>query len=147
MQEKLLAAGITRAEISQLSAAASPMAANALGVGGRIKFTAGEPTVNADILNGTHFDNGIGIALNVSVVLSFDQKLAGKTNSLKIELTAGFEQEVALGFDIDIEDRWEWYFIIPVLEDVDVTASIDIQNYTYMSVGAKVYTEIGRAHV
>lgn len=72
--------------------------------------------------------------------MSFDQKLAGKTNSLKIELTAGFEQEVALGFDIDIEDRWEWYFIIPVLEDVDVTASIDIQNYTYMSVGAKVYT-------
>ena len=70
VQEKLLAAGITRAEISQLSAAASPMAANALGVGGRIKFTAGEPTVNADILNGTHFDNGIGIALNVSVVLS-----------------------------------------------------------------------------
>lgn len=140
VQEKLLAAGITRAEISQLSAAASPMAANALGVGGRIKFTAGEPTVNANILKGTHFDNGIGIALNVSVVLSFDQKLAGKTNSLKIELTAGFEQEVALGFDIDIEDRWEWYFIIPVLEDVDVTASIDIQNYTYMSVGAKVYT-------
>lgn len=140
VQEKLLAAGITRAEISQLSAAASPMAANALGVGGRIKFTAGEPTVNADILKGTHFDNGIGIALNVSVVLSFDQKLAGKRNSLKIELTAGFEQEVALGFDIDIEDRWEWYFIIPVLEDVDVTASIDIQNYTYMSVGAKVYT-------
>ena len=140
VQEKLLAAGITRAEISQLSAAVSPMAANALGVGGRIKFTAGKPTVNADILNGTHFDNGIGIALNVSVVLSFDQKLAGKTNSLKIELTAGFEQEVALGFDIDIEDRWKWYFIIPVLEDVDVTASIDIQNYTYMSVGAKVYT-------
>lgn len=140
VQEKLLAAGITRAEISQLSAAVSPMAANALGVGGRIKFTAGEPTVNADILKGAHFDNGIGIALNVSVVLSFDQKLAGKTNSLKIELTAGFEQEVALGFDIDIEDRWEWYFIIPVLEDVDVTASIDIQNYTYMSVGAKVYT-------
>ena len=140
VQKKLLATGFTRAEISQLSAAASPMAANALGVGGRIKFTAGKPTVNADILNGTHFDNGIGIALNVSVVLSFDQKLAGKTNSLKIELTAGFEQEVALGFDIDIEDRWEWYFIIPVLEDVDVTASIDIQNYTYMSVGAKVYT-------
>ena len=35
---------------------------------------------------------------------------------------------------------WKWYFIIPILEDIDVTASIDIQNYTYMSVGAKVYT-------
>ena len=116
------------------------MTATASGVAVSLKLTAGEPTVNADILKGTHFDNGIGIALNVSVVLSFDQKLAGKTNSLKIELTAGFEQEVALGFDIDIEDRWEWYFIIPVLEDVDVTASIDLQHYTYMSVRAKVYT-------
>ena len=64
----------------------------------------------------------------------------GKTISLKIQLTAGFEQEVALGFDIDIDDKWKWYFIIPILEDIDVTAPIDIQNYTYMSVGAKVYT-------
>lgn len=140
VQAKLLATGFTRAEISQLSAMASPMAAGGIGVGGRVKFTAEKPTVHASILKDTHFEDGIGIALDVSVVLSFDQKLAGKTNSLKIELTAGFEQEVALGFDIDIEDRWKWYFIIPVLEDVDVTASIDIQNYTYMSVGAKVYT-------
>lgn len=140
VQQRLLAAGVTRTEISQLSAAAAPMAARAVGVGGRVKFTAGKPTVKATILKNTHFKDGVGVALNVSVVLSFDQKLAGKTNSLKIELTAGFEQEVALGFDIDIEDRWKWYFIIPVLEDVDVTASIDIQNYTYMSVGAKVYT-------
>lgn len=140
VQAKLLATGFTRAEISQLSAMASPMAAGGIGVGGRVKFTAEKPTVHASILKDTHFEDGIGIALDISVVLSFDQKLAGKTNSLKIELTAGFEQEVALGFDIDIEDRWKWYFIIPVLEDVDVTASIDIQNYTYMSVGAKVYT-------
>lgn len=140
VQQRLLDAGVTRAEISQLSAMAAPMAARAAGVGGRVKFTAGKPTVKATILKDTHFKNGVGVALDVSVVLSFDQKLAGKTNSLKIELTAGFEQEVALGFDIDIDDRWEWHFIIPVLEDVDVTASIDIQNYTYMSVGVKVYT-------
>ena len=137
VQKKLLATGFTRAEISQLSAAVSPMAANALGVGGRIKFTAEPPVVHASILEGTHFAHGVGVALDVSVVLSFDQKLAGKTNSLKIELTAGFEQEVALSFDIDIEDRWKWYLFIPVLEDLDVTASIDIQNYTYMSVGPR----------
>ena len=140
VQEKLLEAGITRAEISQLSAMASPLAAGGIGVGGRVKFTAEKPTVHASILKDSHFNDGIGVALDVSVVLSFDQILAGKTNSLKIELTAGFEQEVALSFDIDIEDRWKWYLFIPVLEDLDVTASIDIQNYTYMSVGAKVYT-------
>lgn len=140
LQQKLLDAGITQEEISQLRTAASPMAARAIGVGGRIKFSAEPPVVHADFLHGEHFAEGVGVALDVSVVLSFDQKLAGKTNSLKIELTAGFEQEIELGFDIDIEDRWKWYFIVPVLQDVDVTASIDIQNYTYMSVGAKVYT-------
>ncbi len=142
VQQKLLAAGVTREEISQLSAAVSPASARAIGVGGRVKFSVeqGYPQVHATLMNGEHFAQGVGVALDVSIVLSFDQKLAGKTNSLKIELTAGFEQEVALGFDIDIEDRWKWYFIIPVLEDVDVTASIDIQNYTYMSVGAKIYT-------
>lgn len=140
LQEKLLDAGITREEISQLSAAVSPMAARAVGVGGRVKFTAEKPVVHASILKDTHFEDGVGVALDVSIVLSFDQKLAGKTNSLKIELTAGFEQEVALDFDLDIDDRWTWYAFIPVLDEVTVTGAIDIQNYTYMSVGAKVYT-------
>ena len=65
---------------------------------------------------------------------------AGKEISLKIELTAGLEQEVALDFDVSVEDRWEWYFIVPVLEGLDATVSIDVQDYTYISVGAKVYT-------
>ena len=134
IQQKLLDAGFSQAEISQLNAA------RASGVGGRVKFTAEKPSVSAAILKDTHFKDGVGVALNVSVVLSFDQKLAGKTNSLKIELTAGFEQEIALGFDIDIDDRWEWYLFIPVLKEVNVSAAIDIENYTYMSVGAKVYT-------
>ena len=77
VQAKLLATGFTRAEISQLSAMASPMAAGGIGVGGRVKFTAEKPTVHASILKDTHFEDGIGIALDVSVVLSFDQKLAG----------------------------------------------------------------------
>ena len=39
-----------------------------------------------------------------------------------------------------MEDRWKWYLFIPVLEDLDVTVSVDIQDYTAMSVSAKVYT-------
>ena len=137
VQQKLLNAGFTGAEVQQLQAMAAPMAA---GAGGRVQFGLDEqPRVKAKFLVGEHFKNGVGLQLDVSVILSISKKMAtGKTISLKIQRTAGFEQEVALGFDIDIEDRWEWYFIIPVLEDVDVTASIDIQNYTYMSVGAKV---------
>lgn len=166
VQQKLLDAGFTEEEIQQLSV--SPAAAG----GGRVQFGLDEqPRVKANFLVGEHFKNGVGLQLDVSVVLSISKKMAtGKTTSLKIQLTAGFEQEVALDFDIDVDDRWKWYFIIPILEDIDVTASIDIQNYTYMSVGAKVYTvseenikkwknlsttisdnpsvqEIGRAHV
>ena len=136
VQQKLLDAGFTEEEIQQLSV--SPAAAG----GGRVQFGLDEqPRVKANFLVGEHFKNGVGLQLDVSVVLSISKKMAtGKTTSLKIQLTAGFEQEVALDFDIDVDDRWKWYFIIPILEDIDVTASIDIQNYTYMSVGAKVYT-------
>ncbi len=136
VQQKLLDAGFTEEEIQQLSV--SPAAAG----GGRIQFALeGKPVVKANTLIGEHFENGVALKLDVSVVLSISKKMAtGKTTSLKIQLTAGFEQEVALGFDIDVDDKWEWHFIIPILEDIDVTASIDIQNYTYMSVGAKVYT-------
>ncbi len=137
VQQKLLDAGFTEEEVQQMSV--SPAAAAG---GGRVQFAMEEPpVVKADFLIGEHFKNGVGLKLDVSVVLSISKKMAtGKTISLKIQLTAGFEQEVALGFDIDIDDKWKWYFIIPILEDIDVTASIDIQNYTYMSVGAKVYT-------
>lgn len=137
VQQKLLNAGFTQAEVQQLSI--SPAAASG---GGRVQFAMEEkPTVHADFLKGKHFKDGVGVNLDISVVFSVSKKMAtGKTVSLKIELTAGFEQEVGLGFDINIDDKWKWYFIIPVLEDIEVTASIDIQNYTYISVGAKVYT-------
>ena len=143
VQIKLLNAGITRAEISQLSAA--PAAATAAGTGStRAKLTMETPTVNATFINDRHFEDGFGVALNVSVVFSVDKRMpSGKVASLKIELSAGFEQEVALDFDVHVDTKWEWYAFIPVLKDVYADVSIDIYDYTGVSVSAKVYTVQG----
>lgn len=146
VQNKLLDAGITRAEIRQLSAApAAAMAAPAAGTGsGRAKLTMERPTVNATFINDRHFEDGFGVDLNVSVVFSVDKRMSsGKIVSLKIELSAGFEQEVALDFDVDVDTKWKWYAFIPTLKDVYVDVSIDIYDYTGVSVGAKVYTVQG----
>lgn len=143
VQNRLLAAGITRAEISQLSAA--PVAAMAAGTGStRARFTVETPTVNATFIKDRHFENGFGVDLNVSVVFSVDKKMSsGKIASLKIELSAGFEQEVALDFSVHVDTKWKWYACIPVLKDVYADVSIDIYDYTGVSVGVKVYTVQG----
>jgi uncharacterized repeat protein (TIGR02543 family) len=140
LQQKLLNIGLTQDEIQQLSLTATPMAAGA--GGGRVKFAIEQnPTVSADFMHGEHFDEGVGVVLDVSMILSVTKKVSStKTSSLKIQLTAGFEQEVEVGIKANIEDRWKWYLFIPVLKGLDVTVSVDVQNYTYVSIGIKVYT-------
>ncbi len=137
VQQRLLAAGVTTAEIQQLSAAPSPSS----GSGGRVKYAVESINVDATLFYDRHYEDGVGVELGIGVVLSLSKKISDTaTSSLKIELTAALEQEIALDIDVNVEDRWKWYFIVPVLEDLDVTVAIDIEDYTYISVGAKVYT-------
>ena len=96
-----------------------------------------EPT----FIYGENFENGIGVTLEISLSMHVEKKMPNnQISQVQIELNSYFEQEVALGFDVNVEDRWKWYLFIPVLEDLDVTVSVDIQDYTAMSVSAKVYT-------
>ncbi len=146
VQKKLFDAGVTEEEIRQFAAApAATMAAPAAGTGsGRAKFTMDQPQVHAQLINDRHFEDGFGVDLGVTVVFSVEKRMSsGKIVSLKIELSAGFEQEVALDFDVDVDTRWKWYAFIPALKDVDVNVAIDIYDYTGVSVGAKVYTVQG----
>lgn len=140
IQEKLLNNGFTQTEIEQMRSAPFALAPASGGGSGRVRLEVEDRNISASFIN-DHFDNGIGVALDIGITLSVTKKIsATKTISLKIELSAYFEQEVALGFNVSVEDRWKWYFIIPVLEDLDVTVSIDVQDYTYLSVGAKIYS-------
>ena len=139
VQQKLLSAGMTRAEIETLQASPAPLAVGAFG--GKTKFVVDgcKPTITP--LINENFENGIGVAVSLGLSMHVERKMPNnQISTVQIELSAYLEQEVSLGFDVNIEDRWKWYFIVPVLEDLDVTVSIDVQDYTYMSVGAKIYT-------
>ena len=140
VQQQLLDAGFSQADIQQMRAApAATLAAG--GGGGAVKFAMEDLNVGADVFYDRHYKDGFGVELEIGVVFSVSKKVSStSTTSLKIQLTAAMEQEAALHFDVNVEDKWKWYFIIPVLKELNVTTAIDIEDYTYLSVGAKTYT-------
>lgn len=138
VRQQMLDAGFTEDEIQDMANSPQPLAVGA--TGGRTKFSY-EASVEPELIYEKNFENGVGVGMEICVTLSFDKKMPdNKVSTIKIELSAYLEQEVALDLDVSIEDRWKWYLFIPVLEDLDVNVAVDISNYTHMSVGAKIYT-------
>ena len=142
VQSQLEEQGVSDTEIKRIQKQATNLASTGAGTGsgGKTTFNVGVPIVEAEFISSDRFENGIGIGLEITLILSVETKVNSKMSTLEIALSAGFEQEVALGFDVSVEDRWEWYAFVPVLEDLDVNVSMDLQNYTYISLGAKIYT-------
>lgn len=139
IQERLKDIGLTEEEIQTMNASAAARAVGPLG--GRTKYVMDGIDIEPTFIYGENFENGIGVTLEISLSMHVEKKMPNnQISQVQIELNSYFEQEVALGFDVNVEDRWKWYLFIPVLEDLDVTVSVDIQDYTAMSVSAKVYT-------
>lgn len=109
---------------------------------GKNKFLVEDPYIHAEFFKDRHFeDNGVGLRLEVGITLSFTSKMTTTAaSSIKLSLNAAFEQEVMLDVDADVSTRWKWYFIIPVLQEVEVRSSVDIGDFTAMSIGARTYT-------
>lgn len=85
--------------------------------------------------------NGVGVRLDIGVSMYVERKMPNnQISELHLELTASLIQEVALDLDAGIDYQVKWYLFIPVLKKLDVTVSIDVQDYSALSVGAKMYT-------
>ncbi len=149
IQQRLMDIGMTQAEIQTMSQTAASSSGSGSGssitsqqpFGKRTKFIIDGIDIVPTFIYGEHFDNGVGIALEFCLSMHVERRMPNnQVSQVQIELNAYLEQEVSLGFDVSVEDRWKWYLFIPVLEDLDVTVSIDIQDYTAMSVSAVVYT-------
>ena len=81
------------------------------------------------------------MGLDVSAIFSVSKKVSsGQTTSLKIEVSAYFEQQVAFDLNVDVDTDWKVYLIIPVLKEVTCSVSIDIKSYSNISLSAKTYT-------
>ena len=138
IQNQLLDMGVSRSEIAAM--AAQPMAA-AGGGGGRTKFVVEDVRVTPSVLVHDRYEDGYGMGLDVSAIFSVSKKVSsGQTTSLKIEVSAYFEQQVAFDLNVDVDTDWKVYLIIPVLKEVTCSVSIDIKSYSNISLSAKTYT-------
>ncbi len=141
IQQRLMDIGMTEAEIQAMSLASISSITSQQPFGKRTKFIIDGIDIVPTFIYEGHFDNGVGIALEFCLSMHAERRMPNnQVSQVQIELNAYLEQEVSLGFDVSVEDRWKWYLFIPVLEDLDVTISVDIQDYTAMSVSAVVYT-------
>ncbi|MBQ4069708.1 MAG: InlB B-repeat-containing protein [Lachnospiraceae bacterium] len=125
--------GATDKEIANLASGESS--------GGAVEYVVERKNVNAELVKGSRFKNGIKVKLYVDIVLSMNRKGEdGYINSAKLEFYTGFEEEIGVDINVDFEDRWEWYLFIPVLKDLDCDIAIDINNFTAISLNAQCFT-------
>jgi len=82
-----------------------------------------------------HFKNGVQMAINIEAEL----ELFVSEGTVVIDLAATFVEEVELKPTVKGELTYT-EIIIPIPNGVQVTANIDIKNYTAMSFDAEVYT-------
>lgn len=142
VQQRLLSAGITPSQVQSAQTNPSTPPSGSNNQGGKTKFAIEDPYIHAEFFSNNHFSNhGVGLRLEVGVTLSVTKKLTTTSSSaFKIALNASFEQEVMLDVDADVSTKWNWYLFIPVLDEIEVKSSIDIGDFTGMSIGARMYT-------
>ncbi len=105
------------------------------------KYIVERKKIKAEIVEGSRYENSIKVQLYVDIVLSMNKQQRDESiNSLKLEFYTGFEEEVAIDLNVDFEDRWKWYFCIPVLKELLCDVSVDINNFTGAQLNAQCYT-------
>lgn len=136
IQDQMLDMGVTQEEIDLL--AAQPFAA---GGAGKTKFVFEGVKVTPSAAVHDRYPDGYGMGLDVSALFSVNKKVAsGQTSSLKIEVSAYFEQQGAFDLNVDVDTDWDVYVIVPVLKEVSCSVAIDIKSYSNISLNAKTYT-------
>lgn len=104
--------------------------------------TVGKPSVKADIdTKLRHFDgnlSGVHLGLEVAVPITFH---VSKGVDFNITVTATFEQEVRVSINVDGEAVWKVWGIFPYIADYRVTASLDLYEYTGISLDVNFKVE------
>lgn len=135
VQAQMQALGFTEQEISRLSA--SPLAASG---SSRVLFKMEDLSVKPSVLVNERYDGGFGIRVEVSAVFSASKTSGTTTNALKIEVSAAFEEQVAVDLNVSIEDQWRGIKLLSKLERLYCNVGVDVRSYSNVSVGAKFYT-------
>lgn len=91
-----------------------------------------------------YFDDGLRVALGIeaefSAAIGTKNDEGEKENEMKFEIAASFMEEVAIDIGAGCDAQWKWYAFIPVLQDLNFDAHVDLKNFSGVSVDVKIYT-------
>ena len=91
-----------------------------------------------------HFDgiSGLRLTLKIKAKITIGpQKPEDGDAQIVINLTGEFEEEVHVGINVDGGARWEWWAIFPYIAEYEVTANVDLFNYTGLKFHASIVTK------
>lgn len=90
-----------------------------------------------------HFDtSGLRLTLKVKAKITIGpEKPEDGDGQIIINLTGEFEEEVHVGINVDGGARWKWWAIFPYIAEYEVTANIDLFNYTGLKFNASIVTK------
>ncbi len=90
-----------------------------------------------------HFDtSGLRLTLKIKAKITIGpEKPEDGDGQIIINLTGEFEEEIHIGINVDGGARWEWWAIFPYIAEYEVTANIDLFNYTGLKFNASIVTK------
>lgn len=84
-----------------------------------------------------YFKDGVSLSLRIDAEYYSD---LGEDGQMKIDLTATFVKEIAISTDISANAEIKWIIIVPKIKSLKFGASVDIKNYSAISIDVKIYT-------
>ncbi|MHB8129379.1 MAG: InlB B-repeat-containing protein [Mobilitalea sp.] len=97
--------------------------------------------INAEIGKTLKKLSGKGVRCAVTVSFDVEVKAAGDNNAVIIYLSATFVEELKVSVDASGKAVWKKKWIFPYIADYQMSANIDLYNYTGISFQAKVATK------
>lgn len=108
-----------------------------MGIGRNIELSDDvDVTVELDS-SSKYFKNGIRLAVGISAEFTVD---IGEEGQLKIVLSATFVEEISIDITASAHAKVKWIVIVPKFKELTFSSSIDIKNYSAISVDVKMYT-------
>lgn len=86
-----------------------------------------------------HFEGLKGLRLTLAVGVKVTVECNDDV-TIEIEITGFFEQEVRIDIGVDGDAVWKWWGIFPYIAEYEVTAFVELYEYTGISVEATIAT-------
>ena len=106
------------------------------GVKAEVEVSKLQATLSTDLV---HFKgvNGLRLTLDVGIKVTIE---CNDDVTIEIEIVGSFEQEVRIDIGVDGDAIWKWWGIFPYIAEYEVTAYVELYEYTGIGIEATIAT-------